>query len=75
MYNVGHSFDKDDNLVWNVHEVATGQIVGEYWFEEDAKHFKKFYESGGGFAGFTPSFILRKINIDVNDAFSIEFAE
>lgn len=76
LYTYYPRFDSEDNLLWTVFETATEQVVGEYFFEEDAQDFMMFLESGGGFFGFTPSFMLRKapIHININDAFAAEFA-
>ena len=69
-------FNDNDELLWIVYENATQQIVAEFFFEEDAEGFVKFLGNGGGFAGFTPKFILTKAGKgDINDAFLAEFAE
>ena len=65
-----------DEVVWLVEEEATAQVVAEFFFEDDAAEYCKFLTTGGGFAGFTPSFILTKVpQPDINTAFSAEFAE
>jgi len=74
LYKHYAGFDDDDNLIWYVHELNTDQIVGEYFFEEDAIELCKFLEKGNGFAGFTPTFILRRVPKNINDAFTAEFA-
>lgn len=74
MYSYHHEF-KNDELLWFVYEKASDQIVAEFFFEEDAAELCKFLDKGGAFAGFTPSFILRKsTSRDINQAFSAEFA-
>ena len=74
-YSYYHEFDSDDNLVWCVYEKASDQIVAQFFFEEDAAELCKFLEGGGGFAGFTPSFILQRVpTIDINQNFQAEFA-
>lgn len=68
----------DNEFVWNLYEVASEQIVGRFFFEEDAVDFAEFYESGGGFDGFTPPFILNSVprKFDsMNDAFESIFDE
>lgn len=76
LYTYYPEFDDNEDVVWLVDEISTDQVVAEFWFEEDAAEFAKFLESGGGFAGFTPSFILTKVGKgDINDAFLAEFAE
>lgn len=69
-------FNDNDELLWFVYEKATEQIVANFWFEEDAEEFVQFLSNGGGFAGFTPNFMLTKIsNSDINDAFLAKFSE
>lgn len=76
LYTYYPVFDENEDVVWIVYEQSTAQAIGEFWFEEDAKEFSSFLERGGGFAGFTPSFILTKIpKPDINEAFLAEFAE
>ena len=74
-YEYFHVFDEEDHLYWRVYEKASDQIVAEFFFEEDAQELCKFLEKGGGFAGFTPSFILNKIPVaNINENFQAEFA-
>jgi hypothetical protein len=76
LYTFFPEFDKEDYLVWKVHETATNQIVAETYFEEDAKDYCEFLEYGGAFNGFTPSFIIRKTQLsDINSRFEMEFSE
>lgn len=76
LYTYYPKFVDYEDVVWLVDEVATEQIVGEFWFEDDAAEFASFLENGGGFAGFTPSFILKKTQLgNINDAFAAEFVE
>ena len=75
-YKVYPELDSEDNLLWYVYELSTDQIVAEFFFEEDAIELCKFLESGHGFAGHTPTFMIRKVSLgkDINEAFSAEFA-
>ena len=76
LYTYYPEFDTDDCLVWHVLETATNQIVESFYFEDDAQHWCKFWSEGGGFAGFTPRFLLTKVSKgDINEAFLAEFAE
>lgn len=76
LYTYYPEFDENEDVVWLVNEKTTEQIVGEFWFEEDAVEFATFLERGGGFSGFTPAFILKKTHsYDINDAFAAEFVE
>jgi hypothetical protein len=73
LYTYYPEFDNDE-VLWYVHEESTGQVVAEFFFEDDASEYCTFLENGGGFSGFTPAFILRKMEIDMNDAFSMKFS-
>lgn len=67
-----------DDFVWNVYEHATDQIIDTFFFEEDAVEFADFLENGGAFDGFTPAFLIAKVQLpkeSVNQAFSRVFAE
>lgn len=76
LYTYYPEFDENDDLLWIVYEETTAQVVGKFWFEDDAEELSTFLENGGGFAGFTPSFVLRKAQIgNINDAFAAEFVE
>mgnify|MGYP006272959241 CR=1 FL=1 len=75
-YTVYHEFDENDCLLWHVFENTTQQVISTFIFEDDAQEYCRFLEKGGAFAGFTPSFVLKKTHsIDINDAFAAEFAE
>ena len=74
MYSYYHEF-KNDELLWFVYEKASDQVVAEFFFEEDAAELCVFLEKGGGFAGFTPPFILQRVpTLDINQDFQAEFA-
>lgn len=75
LYTYYPEFDENEDVKWLVDEKATDQIVGEFWFEDDAAEYASFLEKGGAFAGFTPSFMIRKVSVNINDAFAAEFAE
>ena len=74
LYRYYPEFNDNDELLWLVYENGSQQIVAEFFFEEDAVELCEFLESGGGFAGFTPKFILQKVSIDMNEAFEMKFA-
>jgi len=74
MYKYYPEMSIDDELLWKVLEVSSDQIVAEFFFEEDALKMCEFYDKGGGFAGFTPSFMLQKMKINTNDAFAMKFS-
>ena len=75
LYKYYPEIDDNDELLWIVHENTSDQIVAQLFFEEDAAELCKFLEKGGGFAGFTPSFILQRTPIPyINQNFQAEFA-
>ena len=74
-YKYFPEFNDNEELLWLVYEEMSEQIVAQFFFEEDAQDLCKFLEKGGGFAGFTPSFILQRVPIqDINRDFQAEFA-
>lgn len=75
-YTYYPEFNANDELLWLVFEESTSQVVAEFFFEDDAQEYATFLDNGGGFAGFTPRFILTKVpKPDINEAFLAEFAE
>lgn len=56
----------ENDFMWEVHEVNTEHVIDRFYFEEDAARCAAFMENGGGFDGWTPSFILRQVEIDKN---------
>lgn len=76
-YFVEAKFDNDD-FVFNVVETATEQVISTFFFEEDAVDAAHHFEYGGGFDGFTPSFVLRPVDkkfTNINEAFEMVFDE
>ena len=74
-YQYYPQFDENECLFWRIRERATSQVVAEFFFEDDAQEYCEFLESGGAFAGFTPSFIIKKVPIqNINENFQAEFA-
>lgn len=75
LYTYYPEIDEDDCLLWHVYENTTQQIIDSFLFEDDAVEFMEYLESGRGFNGFTPNFMLVKTpKTDINAAFSAEFA-
>jgi hypothetical protein len=62
------------DYVWEVLELNTQQVIESFFFEEDAIEFAEEMENRA-FEGWTPSFILKKIEIvdDINQKFSTVF--
>ena len=54
-----------------VYETGTCQVLDFFYFEEDAEQLKKKLESGIGFDGHTPMFMLNKTgaNREINSRF------
>jgi hypothetical protein len=76
LYSYYPEFNGDDELLWIVFEESTSQVVSEFFFEDDAQEWSNFWSNGGGFAGFTPRFMLTKVSKgDINEAFLAEFSE
>lgn len=67
--------DGEGNFFHCVFEEQTQQVIDFYYFLDDAVETAKFMESGGAFAGFTPAFMLREVNVghtteDLNSKFT-----
>ena len=76
LYTYYPEFDHNDCLLWHVLETTTDQVIESFLFEEDAILETNRLERGGGFDGFTPSFMLTKVpQPDINQAFAAEFLE
>lgn len=62
----------EGDFMWELHENASGHVVGLYYFEDDALDDAYFMERGGAFDGFTPSFMLQQVAAprDINLEFS-----
>ena len=76
MKNYNYYSVKDgEDIFWNVHENQTNTVIDSFLYKEDAKEYSQFLERGGGFAGFTPSFMLTRVKppISIDEAFSMEF--
>jgi hypothetical protein len=66
-----HTVDYDNNTYYCVFENSTEQVLDFFLIESEANKKKKFLDKGGAFDGFTPEFVLRKVNsyIDINNKF------
>ena len=53
---------KKDNT-YTVLETKTEHNVGTYLSETEARVIARMYNLGGGFAGWTPKFILNKVDV------------
>lgn len=63
------------DYLWGIYEHATGLMIEVFFFEDEAQQAVSFYENGGAFDGFTPSFMLRTVSpqSDLNEAFEQRF--
>lgn len=73
-YSIVPMQDENNSFFYGVYEHATEQAIDFFYFEEDAKDAANFYTRGGGFDGFTPSFVLKEVKIpleqvDINKKF------
>lgn len=62
------------DFLWCIYEKPTEQVVGSFFFEDEAEAYHKFLTMGGAFYGFTPSFILIEVKAklkkpDINQVF------
>lgn len=62
----------DDENGFLIQEKTTGLVVEEFVDQEEARWYCKFLNLGGAFDGWTPRFMLTKIDVDAleNDAYS-----
>jgi hypothetical protein len=54
------------DFIWCVMERTTEQLIEAYLFKDDAIEYSKFLNNGGGFDGWTPSFILQEVVVSKN---------
>lgn len=66
-----------NDYMWEIYENASEHVINTFYFEEDALNYIEFLENGGAFDGFTPSFVLRPIDLpdDINQKFNNLFQE
>ena len=64
------------DYVWEILEIATQQVIENFFFEEDAMLVAEALEFTA-FEGWTPSFMLKKVEIsnDINQRFSSMFQD
>ena len=67
----------ENDFMWEVYEAPTERVIDSFFFEEDAVRYAKFLESGGGFNGWTPNFILTEVVFDdaINQKFNMMFSD
>ena len=52
--------NNSDNL-FNVIETATSQVIKTFMDQKEAKDYMRFLNFGGAFDGFTPNFLVKKV--------------
>ena len=55
--------EHEEDFFWCLYEKDTEQAINFFLFKDDAYEKKDFLEKGGAFNGFTPSFILKEVNL------------
>lgn len=62
----------EGDFMWELIERESEQVIGYYFFEEDAEAAARFMDTGGAFSGWTPTFILQEVanKRDINLEFS-----
>lgn len=68
---------EEKDFIWCVMERATNEMIEAYLFKDDAFEYASFLESGGGFDGWTPTFILQEVAVskDMNQEFKAFVSE
>jgi diaminopimelate decarboxylase len=51
----------DNSSIFNVIETTTEQVIKTFTTMHEAKHYMRYLNFGGGFDGWTPQFMLKKI--------------
>ncbi len=59
-YNDYKLVEGEDKALYYIKEVKTDQVIKAFRSFSDARKFLKFLNSGGGFSGWTPSFLLTR---------------
>lgn len=63
-----------DEFVWCVWESKTGQVIKNFFFQDEAEEYGRFLNRGGAFDGNTPPFILQNVDIKkLNQSFQTSF--
>jgi hypothetical protein len=52
--------------IYNVVETTTNQVIKTFKDHKDAKEFMRHLNLGGGFDGFSPTFILKSVTSNIN---------
>jgi hypothetical protein len=55
--------EHEEDFFWCLYEKDTEQAINFFLFKDDAEEQKNFLEKGGAFNGFTPTFMLKEVNL------------
>lgn len=63
---------EEKDYIWCVMESSTEQLIDAFVFKDDALEYANFLGRGGGFDGWTPTFMLQEVAApkDLNLEFS-----
>ena len=70
-YTLHNIKDHDDSEFFFIVEEATKHVINAFLFKDEADKYYGFLNSGGAFNGFTPEFVLKKIQAPSN--LNVEF--
>jgi hypothetical protein len=56
---------KNNSNIFEVLETTTNQVIAKFPTQKEAKDLLRHLNLGGGFDGWTPSFILKTIKIKI----------
>lgn len=56
-------FMTEKNGIFSINENATDQVIKTFTDMKDAKSFLRHLNLGGGFDGWTPTFLLKKFDV------------
>lgn len=65
-YHVVPVMTEDNDFIWCVIENKTEQLIQAFAFEDEAEYYSEFLNDGGGFDGFTPTFVLQEVVVPKN---------
>lgn len=56
----------EDNATFGIYEIATEQVIKTFTDRSEARKFLRHVNLGGGFNGWTPTFFMRPIEINLS---------
>jgi hypothetical protein len=58
---MNYKITTNTNSLFDVVETGTHQIIGSFSLQKEAKEYMRFLNLGGAFDGYTPNFLLKKV--------------